>query len=302
MEENKLSTERKGTQQSTSNKKILENPFVGSLVVPIAIVLIGALVIFGITKMLNSERSYRDLVQELQSKTFGNKWIAAYELSKKIATSQIPAEDIPYVVKVLSETYIESTQDPRTRDFIIVALGVLKSDLGLPVIYQALNDNDANVRYHALVSLANFPKDNNIDWSLVHPFLRHDDPGIRQVAVLALATHKVSDYQLEIQSMLSDQNNLVKYSAAMGLINFQNPEAREILLEIITLKEPEIKTKTNAQGLDSQQVANLKIGVIAALQSSGWSIINEELAKVAESESNQQVALRMKEALNKLKK
>ena len=30
------------------DKKLLENPFVGSLVVPIAIVLVGALVIFGV--------------------------------------------------------------------------------------------------------------------------------------------------------------------------------------------------------------------------------------------------------------
>lgn len=301
MEENNLAPERKSTQ-SAANKKILENPVVGSLVVPIAIVLIGALVIFGITKMLNSERNYRDLVQELQSKTFGNKWIAAYELSKKIATSQIPVEDIPYVVKVLSETYFESSQDPRTRDFVVVALGVLKSDLGLPVIYQGLKDNDANVRYHSLVALANYPKERIVDWSQVQPFLKHDDPGIRQVAVLALATHKITNYESEIQSMLLDQNNLVKYSAAMGLINFQNSMAKDVLVEILNLKEPLVKTKANAQGLDSQQVANLKIGVIGALQASGWSLLNQDLEKASDIESNQQVALRMKEALNKLKK
>lgn len=300
MEENKSHSEMSGAK-GTSQKKILENPFVGSLVVPIAIVLVGALVVFGVTKMLNSERSYRDLVQELQSKTFGNKWIAAYELSKKIATSQIPEEDIPYVVKVLSETYLESTQDPRTRDFVVVALGVLKSDLGLPVIYQGLDDNDANVRYHSLVALANFPKDRNLDWSKVQPFLKHDDPGIRQVAVLALATHKVAQYESEILAMLNDQNNLVKYSAAMGLINFKNRETLPILRDILNLKEPEVKTKTNEQGLDAQQVASLKLGVLGALQSSAWPALNAELEKFSDTEQNQQVALRMKEALNKLK-
>lgn len=300
MEENKSHSEMSGAK-STSQKKILENPFVGSLVVPIAIVLVGALVVFGVTKMLNSERSYRDLVQELQSKTFGNKWIAAYELSKKIATSQIPEEDIPYVVKVLSETYLESTQDPRTRDFVVVALGVLKSDLGLPVIYQGLDDNDANVRYHSLVALANYPKDRNLDWAKVQPFLKHDDPGIRQVAVLALATHKVTQLESEILAMLNDQNNLVKYSAAMGLINFQNQQALPVLRDILSLKEPEVKTKTNEQGLDAQQVASLKLGVLGALQSSAWPALNAELEKFSDAEQNQQVALRMKEALNKLK-
>lgn len=300
MKENNTHSQN-GERQVTSQKKILENPFVGSLVVPIAIVLVGALVIFGVTKMLNSDRSYRDLVSELQSKTFGNKWIAAYELSKKIATSQIPEEEIPFVVKVLSDTYVDSKEDPRTRDFIVVALGVLKSDLGLPVIYQGLNDNDANVRYHSLVALANFPKDRKIDWTKVQPFLTHDDPGIRQVAVLALSTHKVSDYISEILSLLNDPNLFVRYAAATGLINFKKTEALLVLIEILSLQEPEVKTKTNEKGLDSQQIANLKIGVIGALQANDWKALNDELEKLANSESNQRVALRMKEALNKLK-
>ena len=300
MEENNSHSQGSGAS-GTNQKKILENPFVGSLVVPIAIVLVGALVIFGVTKMLNSERSYRDLVQELQSKTFGNKWIAAYELSKKIATSQIPEEDIPYVVKVLSETYLESTQDPRTRDFVIVALGVLKSNLGLPVIYQGLSDDDANVRYHSLIALANMPKDMTIDWSKVLPFLKHDDPGIKQVAILALSTHKVPEASAEILGLLNDANQLVKFTAATGLINYQSPEAVEVLKEILSLNEPEAANKTNSVGLDAQQVANLKIGVLGALQANNWKVLNDTLEKLSELEQNQQIALRMKEALNKLK-
>jgi hypothetical protein len=57
---------------SRAPKKILENPFIGSITVPIAIVLVGALVIFGINKMLTTERTYKDLVGELNSKTFGS--------------------------------------------------------------------------------------------------------------------------------------------------------------------------------------------------------------------------------------
>src|SRR5690606_8381485 len=116
---------------STNNKKLLENPLVGSLVVPIAIVLVGALIIFGVTKMLSADRSYKDLVREMHSKTFGNRWIAAYELSKLISSSNIPTEDIPWLVGNLSELY-HSAQDNRTRDFIVVALGALDSELILP--------------------------------------------------------------------------------------------------------------------------------------------------------------------------
>ena len=51
-----MSTGPADSKAPQTQKKILENPFVGSLVVPIAIVLVGALIIFGVTKMLSSER------------------------------------------------------------------------------------------------------------------------------------------------------------------------------------------------------------------------------------------------------
>ena len=59
------------------------------IAVPIAIILIGALIIFGVTKMLSTGKNYRDLVEELHSKTFGNRWVAAFELSKFIASEKI---------------------------------------------------------------------------------------------------------------------------------------------------------------------------------------------------------------------
>ena len=137
-------------------KKLLENPIVGSLVVPIAIVLVGALIIFGVTKMLSTDRSYKDLVRELHSKTFGNRWIAAYELSKQISAKNIPNEEVPWLISNLSEIYDQAV-DPRTRDFIVVALGSLKTELALPIIQKALNDKDPKVQFSGVVAIGNMP-------------------------------------------------------------------------------------------------------------------------------------------------
>ena len=56
---------------STPKKKLLEKSWTGSLVVPLAIVLVGALIIFGVSKMLSHGKDHRDLVREMQSKTLG---------------------------------------------------------------------------------------------------------------------------------------------------------------------------------------------------------------------------------------
>src|SRR6476659_9731418 len=126
-----MSAENQGNP--TPSKKILESSPLSGIAVPLAIVLVGALIIFGVTKMLSTGKNHRDLVEELNSKTFGNRWVAAYELSKFLASQKIPKEDMPWVIENLSQVYRE-TIDPRTRNFVVLALGSLNNPLSLPVL------------------------------------------------------------------------------------------------------------------------------------------------------------------------
>ena len=107
-----------------TRQKLLENKAMGGLAVPIAIVLVGALMIWGVTKMLSSNKTHRDLVREIQSKTFGNRWIAAFELSKLVAGQGIHPAEIPWLVENLAAIY-RGAADNRTRNFIILTLGGL---------------------------------------------------------------------------------------------------------------------------------------------------------------------------------
>ena len=47
-------------------KKMLESSPLSGISVPIAIVLIGALIIFGVTKMLSTGTTHRDLIEEIK--------------------------------------------------------------------------------------------------------------------------------------------------------------------------------------------------------------------------------------------
>lgn len=284
-----------------TQKKILENPFIGSLVVPIAIVLFGALIIFGITKMLSTERSYKDLVSEIQSKTFGNKWVAAYELSKQINSAQIPVEDYPWLVANLSEAYKNSI-DPRTRGFIIAALGALKSELTLPLLDSGLNDPDLDVKFHSIVAIANMPKGISFDWAKLLLVLNAQEAILRQAAVLALATHAVPMAQAPISSLLNDPVSTVKYAAATSLITYQDVSAKPVLKEILLMTYPDAKARVLPPALDAQQITDLKLSVLSTLQKHNWPEMNDVILEVANSDLNNSVATKAKEVLNLLKK
>lgn len=289
------------SNSSQSQKKILENPFVGSLVVPIAIVLVGALIIFGVTKMLSADRSYKDLVNEIQSKTFGNKWVAAYELSKVIASSQIPKEDYPWLVQNLGIAYKDSI-DPRTRAFLIAALGALRTEEAIPFLNIAQKDTDLDVKFHAVVSLANLPKNLNVDWTETIKLLESKEAVLRQAAVLALATHQVKEAETPIKNLLNDESVVVKYAAATALIAYKNMAAVETLGEILKLPYPPADARVAPPALDSKQITDLKLSVFEALVKYNWKELNNIILELANGNENISVETKAKEVLNLLKK
>ncbi len=277
-------------------KKLFDIPFFSGLMIPVAIVLFGAAIIFGITRLLSNDRSYKDLVQELQTKTFGNRWVAAFELSKHLASSSIPPEDIPWLVENLTAVYNQAP-DERTRTFIIMALGTLNSPLAAPLFARSLQDPDPKIHFHTLVALGNMPKGYPFDWPLLIPFLRSPDPGLRQVTILTLATHQILMAKGELDLLLKDNNSKVRFAAATGLIYFRDEQAIPVLNDILHFPAvPETKT-----GFDAQQVGQLKLNVINALGKMNWPVLNPSLERLAAYDQNLEVATKAKEILKILK-
>ncbi len=283
--------------QSKIDKKLLENPFVGSLIVPIAIVLVGALIVFGVTKMISSEHSYKDLVTEMKSKTFGNKWVAALELSKLISAKRIPVEDIPWLVQSMDEIYTGSI-DPRTRNFIVVAAGALGDERALKIFKKSLVDTDDNVRFHTVVSLANMPKGLVFDWKPVVELLDSKDHAMVQTAIFALSTHQVPGIEKKVEGLLNaDLSFGVRYAAATALIAYKNEKSLPIIEEILSLNETSLEGKMTVD-----EIRGLKFNVFEAIQRAPWPILAASIEKVVQDDKDVKVVGRGKEVLKLLKK
>ncbi|MGB0452755.1 MAG: HEAT repeat domain-containing protein [Bacteriovoracaceae bacterium] len=284
------------------NKKLLENPFVGSLVVPIAIVLTGALIIFGVTKMISTDRSYKDLVREMQSKKFGNRWIAAYELSKLISTKSIPNEDIPWLVGELTSAY-DSSKDLRTKEFLVVAAGALGNPLSIPLIQRAFTEpEDPNsqsaIKFHGVVALGNMPKGTKIDWAPVEKFLTAKDEGLKQAAILALASHKVQSSESEILNIQNQGGKILRFVAATALVHYRNEASIPVLQELL---KPGAESLL-AEGFTAQQVQNLKLNALAAIDRVKWSALRSEIEEISDKEPDVKVVTKARKILNELKK
>ncbi len=290
-----MSAENEGTP--TPSKKILESSPLSGIAVPIAIVLVGAFIIFGVTKMLSSGKDHRDLIEEMNSKTFGNRWVAAYELSKFLAGSKIPKEDIPWVIENLSKVYYESI-DARTRNFVVLALGSLNNPLSLNVLNKALEDQDPQVKFNAVVSLGNMKDTAEINWPKVEALLQQDeDAGLKQVALFTLASHQQPQTEALALPLLSSSEKTLRYAAATVLIHFKNPLAIDTIKEISALG---YDNRTPGE-LNGAQVEGIKTNLLENIEKSKWNELTGIVEKMEESDGNVRVQTKAKLVLKVLK-
>lgn len=283
-----------------NEKKLLENSIFSGIAVPIAIVLVGALVVFGVTKMLSSERTYKDLVQEMRSKTFGNRWVAAYELSKVLSSAQIPDEEIPALILELEQIYKE-TNDPRTQEFIVAAVGTRQVPMALPLLTLALSHQNPNVVFHSVVALGNFPLEKFPEAVSQFPketllkLLGSEDKVLKQAVVLALAQHRFPEAQEPLRQVLSDSGVGPRYAAATGLIAYKDSEALPVLKEILQLQS------APGAAFNEVQVQDLQLNVIGAYAKWPWPALDESMQQIAQNGPGERVRVRAREVLNQLK-
>lgn len=277
-------------EKAAPKRKILENPLLAGLVVPVLIVLVGSLIIVGVTKMLSSDQGYRQLVQEMHSKSFGNRWVAAYELSKLIASSKIPEEDHPWLLENLNELYAKAGES-RTRHFLVAAAGALRSEKSTDLLVKGLSDSDSEVVFSSLTGLGNLPAGVNLKYTDLAPFLTHKDPLLRQTSAFVMSQHRILQAEPGIVALLNDPVSQVRYSAALALIPFKNSSAIEILGQLLL-------SRSAPEGLNEQSWMNLKMNIVTLQKKFSWSELHSVLDKAGPKEQNAQVQMKIQEYLN----
>ena len=248
--------------------------------------------------MLQSDRGYKDLVRELHSKTFGNRWIAAFELSKVISAKGIPTEEVPWLVENLDELYI-SALDNRTKNFIIVTLGALKDPIGIKTIELGLEDLDPQTKFHAIVALSQLNMTDSYDWGKLLPFLDSEDEGLKQATILALATHRVEAAKDKLMLNLDSDSRNIRFASATGLIYFEEKQALPLLNQILSL---EVSNTNEPNALDEDKVYGLKLNVINGLKKTRWKELANIVANNIEREKNLKLVTLGREVLEDLKK
>lgn len=146
------------------NKRIFEIPIVGPFLIGVSILLCSALVVWGVKKFISgTNKTHRELIYDLENKSFGNKWVSALELTKVLSQNktELDTVEIDWILEHLTKLYQQSggvSGDDRLRHFIISATTLLHSPLSSArinnLLVLALFDQSSQVQLSAVNGLS----------------------------------------------------------------------------------------------------------------------------------------------------
>ncbi len=256
-----------------------------SLSLPIAILLSAALIIFFVVRLVSNEKDYKDLLYDLDSSRFGNKWVAAFELSKALSRGDIPEHEKGPLATKLIELY-QGTEERRTREFLLIALASLKQASACSFFSSIINNSKVETNdelFYAIVGLANLRDESACDreaplkhllkeylngYSLSQSPPAHGiKEGTIQAAIFALSPGARDEGVRTIEKFLVSSSLSLRFAAARALIEHNFSLAYPILETLAKLSYP-----TGESFLDHnfsyQDLLALKINLLEGLENS----------------------------------
>jgi HEAT repeat protein len=181
------------------------------------------------------------------------RWQGIFDVTAQISADrdQFLAKN-PHAVANIVQVFDESKgQDPRTRRYLALVLGLLGGRDAAPALRGGLNDSDAETVKNCVWALGRIGDED----SALHIIeLTHSDElSVRLVAVYVLGSMNNPQAREVLGASLNDPNELVKWNAAFGLANKGDTAAWDVLVRL--LDKPYVDRVTQLMAKEDRPLA-----------------------------------------------
>lgn len=263
------------------------------VIFPLGIVLIGVAVFLLFGKLASDEHSIPDYLNEIQSGSKHERWLAAYQLSKSLKRGE--AKKDPDLEQKVAAVYVAAKHDdPRIRRYLAVVLGSLGDRRATPLLVETLKDQDVETRIYALIALGDL-RDPAAVPSVIQA-ANDDDKDVRKTALYVLGEIGDPRGTETLANALKDETADVRYNAAVALAQLGDKRALGVLREMLDRERlSRVPGMTEPQKEDA-----IIVGMTAYLRLAGPEA-RSELVRLAKSDRSLSVQAAAKEALAKLR-
>jgi HEAT repeat protein len=219
------------------------------VVIPLAVVLfcvaLGGLFVWltaehkGLDDYLNALRASSGEQRTQQAQYLLNyiqdskRWQGIFDVSAQISADrdQFLAKN-PHAVADIVQVFDESKgQDPRTRRYLALVLGLLGDRGAVAPLRDGLSDSDPETVKNCVWALGRIGDDDSA--MRIIELTHSDESSVRLMAVYVLGSMKSPEALRVLEASLNDPDELVKWNAAFGLANKGSPAAWNVLVRLL---------------------------------------------------------------------
>lgn len=233
----------------TEEKSKFSTLAVQLVVIPLAVVLfcvaLGGLFVWltaehkGLDDYLNALRASSGEQRTQQAQYLLNyiqdskRWQGIFDVTAQISADrdQFLAKN-PRAVADIVQVFNESKgQDPRTRRYLALVLGLLGDRAAVTPLRDGLNDSDVETVKNCVWALGRMGDDDSA--LRIIELTHHDESSVRLMAVYVLGSMKNPKARSVLAASLNDPDELVKWNAAFGLANKGDAAAWDVLVRLL---------------------------------------------------------------------
>lgn len=161
------------------------------------------------------------------------RWQGIFDVTAQISADrdQFLAKNPRAVVDIVQVFEESKGQDPRTRRYLALVLGLLGDRGAVTTLRAGLNDSDAETVKNCLWALGRMGDEDSA--GRVIELTHSDESSVRLMAVYILGSMNSSQARSVLEASLNDPDELVKWNAAFGLANNGNLAAWDVLVRLL---------------------------------------------------------------------
>ncbi len=161
------------------------------------------------------------------------RWQGIFDVSAQISADrdQFIAKN-PHAVTDIVQVFEESKgQDPKTRGYLALVLGLLGDRQALAPLREGLNDSDPDTVKNCLWALGRLGDEQSV--LRIIELTHSDEQSVRLMAVYVLGSLKDPSARQVLEASLNDPDELVKWNAAFGLASEGDATAWDVLARLL---------------------------------------------------------------------
>ena len=161
------------------------------------------------------------------------RWQGIFDVTAQISADrdQFLAKH-PHAVTDIVQVFEESKgQDPRTRRYLALVLGLFGDHEAVAALRGGLGDSDAETVKNCVWALGRVGDEDSV--LRIIELTHSDESSVRLMAVYVLGSLNSPQARSVLEASLNDPDELVKWNAAFGLANQGNPAAWNVLVRLL---------------------------------------------------------------------